>query len=250
MKRNRVFRLLASLTVVVLCMTAFSVTAFAGGGDGDYYTGESAETTPEPTEEPATGGMEPMGIPLTPEGNATLVDDYYTNYSDGSGQQFITLVSKSGNTFYLLIDRNAKGQQTVHFMNLVDEADLLALMEEEDADAYTAEKEAAAQAEQDKLKAEEEAKKAAEEAAASGTEQPKENKVTKIASGFLGVVVLIALAAGGGFYVFAKQKQKKQAEKEALDPDANYTEDKGDFEIPTDMPDEGEAPDEQDTEPI
>ena len=135
-------------------------------------------------------------------------------------------------------------------MNLVDEADLLSLMEEEDADAYTAEKEAAAQTEQDRLKAEEEAKKAAEEAAASGTEQPKENKVTKIASGFLGVVVLIALAAGGIFYAFAKQKQKKQAEKEALDPDANYTEDKGDFEIPTDVPDEDETPDEQDTEPI
>ena len=31
MKRNRVFRLLASLTVVVLCMTAFSVTAFGPG---------------------------------------------------------------------------------------------------------------------------------------------------------------------------------------------------------------------------
>ena len=126
-------------------------------------------------------------------------------------------------------------------MNLVDEADLLALMEEEDVDAYTAEKEAAAQAEQDKLKAEEEAKKAAEEAAASGEEQPKENKVTKIASGFLGVVVLIALAAGGSFYAFAKQK-------EALDPDANYTEDKGDFEIPTE--DEPEEPGEEDTEPI
>ena len=168
---------------------------------------------------------------LTPEGNLTLVDDYHTDYSDGSGQQFITLVSKSGNTFYLVIDRNAKGQQTVHFMNLVDEAVLLALMEEDAADAYTAEKEAAAQAEQDRLKAEGEAKKAAEEAAASGTETPKENKVTKIASGFLGVVVLIALAAGGGFYAFTKQKQKKQAEKEALDPDANYTEDKGDFEI-------------------
>ena len=130
----------------------------------------------------------------------------------------------------------------------VDEADLLALMEEEEADAYTAEKEAAAQAEQDRLKAEEEAKKAAEEAAASGAEQPKENKVTKIASGFLGVVVLIALAAGGIFYAFAKQKQKKQAEKEALDPDANYTEDKGDFEIPTE--DESEEPGEEDTEPI
>ena len=74
------------------------------------------------------------------------------------------------------------------------------------------------------------------------------NKVTKIASGFLGVVVLIALAAGGGFYVFAKQKQKKQAEKEALDPDAGYTEDKGDFEIPVE--DEPEETNEDDTEPI
>ena len=62
---------------------------------------------------------------LTPEGNLTMVDDYHTNYSDGSGQQFITLVSKSGATFYLVIDRNSKGAQTVHFMNLVDEADLL-----------------------------------------------------------------------------------------------------------------------------
>ena len=45
-----------------------------------------------------------------------------------------------------------------------------------------------------------------------------------------------------------KQKQKKQAEKEALDPDANYTEDKGDFEIPTE--DEPEDTGEEDTEPI
>ena len=185
---------------------------------------------------------------LTPEGNLTLVDDYHTDYSDGSGQQFITLVSKSGATFYLVIDRNDKGENTVHFMNLVDEADLLALMEEEDADAYTAEKEAAAQAELDRLKSEEEAKKAAEEAAASGTEQTGGNKVTKYAATFLGVLALVGLAAGGGIYTFMKQKQKKQAEKEALDPDANYTEDKGNFEIPVE--DEPEEPGEEDTEPI
>ena len=178
------------------------------------------------------------------------MDDYHTNYSDGSGQQFITLVSKSGATFYLVIDRNAKGQQTVHFMNLVDESDLLALMEEEDADAYTAEKEAAAQAELDKLKAEEEAKKAAEEAAASDAEQPKENKVTKYAAAFLGVVALIALAAGGGFYFFIQQKNKKQAEKEAIDPDADYTEDKGDFEIPPEDDSDEDTSEEQDVTPI
>ena len=237
---------LGALLVSVALCAGMAAPAFA-------FDGEAAPVEqpvlPEVVEDVVTVTDETSGA-LTPEGNLTLVDDYHTNYSDGSGQQFITLVSKSGNTFYLVIDRNAKGQQTVHFMNLVDEADLLALMEEEEADAYTAEKEAAAQAERDRLKAEEEAKKAAEEAAASGTEQPKENKVTKIASGFLGVVVLIALAAGGIFYAFTKQKQKEKAEKEALDPDANYTEDKGDFEIPTDVPDEDETPDEQDTEPI
>ena len=237
---------LGALLVSVALCAGMAAPAFA-------FDGEAAPVEqpvlPEVVEDVVTVTDETSGA-LTSEGNLTLVDDYHTNYSDGSGQQFITLVSKSGNTFYLVIDRNAKGQQTVHFMNLVDEADLLALMEEEEADAYTAEKEAAAQAERDRLKAEEEAKKAAEEAAASGTEQPKENKVTKIASGFLGVVVLIALAAGGIFYAFTKQKQKKKAEKEALDPDANYTEDKGDFEIPTDVPDEDETPDEQDTEPI
>ena len=246
-----------SRTNYKVCALVLSVALCAGMAAPAFaYSGEPVEEAEQPVltsttdEEDAVTVTDEENGALTPEGNLTLVDDYHTSYSDGSGQQFITLVSKSGNTFYLVIDRNAKGENTVHFMNLVDEADLLSLMEEEDADAYTAEKEAAAQTEQDRLKAEEEAKKAAEEAAASGEEQPKENKVTKIASGFLGVVVLIALAAGGGFYAFAKQKQKKQAEKEALDPDANYTEDKGDFEIPTDVPDEDETPDEQDTEPI
>ena len=240
----KIKKLSALLVSAALC-AGMAAPAFA-------FEGEAAPVEqpvlPEVVKEDIVTVTDETSGALTPEGNLTLVDDYHTNYSDGSGQQFITLVSKSGNTFYLVIDRNRKGAQAVHFMNLVDEADLLALMEEEAADAYTAEKEAAAQAELDRLKAEEEAKKAEEEAATAG--QPKENKVTKIASGFLGVVVLIALAAGGGFYAFTKQKQKKQAEKEALDPDANYTEDKGDFEIPTDVPDEDEAPDEQDTEPI
>ena len=237
----------ALLVSAVLCI-GMAAPAFAFEGDS---TPVEQPVLPEIVEEEDTVTItdETSGA-LTPEGNLTLVDDYHTDYSDGSGQQFITLVSKSGATFYLVIDRNAKGQQTVHFMNLVDEADLLSLMEDEDAEAYTAEKEAAAQAEQERKQAEEDAKKAAEEAAASGSEQTGGNKVTKYAATFLGVLVLVGLVAGGGIYTFMKQKQKNQAEKEALDPDANYTEDKGDFEIPTDVPDEDEAPDEQDTEPI
>ena len=232
----------ALLVSAVLCI-GMAAPAFAYEGD---TTSVEEPILPEIVEEEdaVTITDEETGA-LTPEGNLTLVDDYHTNYSDGSGQQFITMVSKSGATFYLVIDRNAKGQQTVHFMNLVDEADLLALMEEDAADAYTAEKEAAAKAEQDRLKAEEEAKKAAEEAAASGSEQTGGNKVTKYAATFLGVLALVGLVAGGGIYTFMKQKQKKQAEKEALDPDANYTEDKGDFEIPVE--DEPEDTGEEDT---
>ena len=231
----KIKKLGALLVSAALC-AGMAAPAFA-------FEGEAAPVEqpvlPEVVEEDVVTVTDETSGALTPEGNLTLVDDYHTDYSDGSGQQFITLVSKSGNTFYLVIDRNAKGQQTVHFMNFVDEADLLALMEEEDADAYTAEKEAAAQAEQDRLKAEEKAKKAAEEAAASGTEQTGGNKVTKYAATFLGVLALVGLAAGGGIYTFMKQKQKKQAEKEALDPDANYTEDKGNFEIPVeDEPEE------------
>ena len=228
-------------------LVGIKLRVFLWQSNGDDSTPVEQPVLPEAVEDVVTVTDETSGA-LTPEGNLTLVDDYHTDYSDGSGQQFITLVSKSGATFYLVIDRNAKGQQTVHFMNLVDESDLLALMEEEDADAYTAEKEAAVQAELERKQAEEDVKKAAEEAAASGTEQPKENKVTKIASSFLGIVALIVLAAGGGFYFYRQQMQKKKAEKEALDPDANYTEDKGDFEIP--MEDESEETGEEDTEPI
>ena len=131
---NKVGALLLS---AVLCV-GMAAPAFA-------YVGEPVEEVEQPvltdsSEEDAVTVTDETSGALTPEGNLTLVDDYHTNYSDGSGQQFITLVSKSGNTFYLVIDRNAKGQQTVHFMNLVDEADLLALMEEDAADAYTAEK--------------------------------------------------------------------------------------------------------------
>lgn len=229
----------ALLVSAVLCI-GMAAPAFAYEGD---TTPVEEPVLPEIVEEEdaVTITDEETGA-LTPEGNLTLVDDYYTNYSDGSGQQFITMVSKSGATFYLVIDRNAKGQQTVHFMNLVDEGDLLTLMEEEDAEAYHAEKEAAKQAELDKLKAEE-AEKAAD--------APKENKVTKYAAAFLGVVALIALVAGGGFYFFIQQKQKKQAEKEAVDPDADYTEDNGDFEIPPeDDSDDEDTSEEQDITPI
>lgn len=113
--KNKITRSFAVLLAALICLGGFSVTAYA-------QTPE--EIPPETTAEPDTP-------PLTPEGNATLVDDY------GGNKQLITVTTKSGNYFYILVDRAAEGENTVHFLNQVDEADLMALMEDGDGKTET-----------------------------------------------------------------------------------------------------------------
>lgn len=131
-------RLLACLLAVMLCTAIFSTTAYADGGNYHEYEIPPEEnavlpgevtTTPEPT---ATPGA------LTPEGNLTLVDDI-TGTAAGE-KEFITVVTKNGQYFYIVIDRSSKGSNTVHFLNKVDEADLLALLSEEEVETYQQEK--------------------------------------------------------------------------------------------------------------
>ena len=169
------------------------------------------------------GMMQPAetqtGHGLTPSGNLTLVDDF--GERNGEGQQFVTLVTKNGNYFYLIIDRDEKGEETVHFLNLVDERDLFALMEDDEKAAY-----------ESQLAAEQAAREAAEKAAAeaasqtseSETQKPedepaKEGKKTNMAPVLI-IIVLMAAAGGGWFLMQTKKKKKAES---APDPDADYT---------------------------
>ncbi len=129
MKNKKIIRKFTVLLAALVIMCGFSVTAYAGGGDeSDDTPTPVTEETPAPETEPeeTTGGYEPQ--PLTPDGNMSLVDDI-TGEASGD-KQFITVVTKSGNYFYIIIDRAEDGENTVHFLNQVDEADLTALMEE------------------------------------------------------------------------------------------------------------------------
>lgn len=170
-----------------------------------------------------TDTAEPPSTALTPDGNLTLVDDYDEAHADGSGKQFITLVTKAGNTFYLIIDRDDEGEQTVHFLNLVDEADLLALMDEDTAAKYT--------------KPETEVQPPAETQKPEDNEdKPDEEKPAPKANPLPALLLVLALLGGGGFFAYTKFfKGGGKKEQAKPDPDADYSEDDEDYGLPEDI---------------
>ena len=93
---------------------------------------QGAASTPTPTSDDPFRYAPDAAVPLTPDGNLTLQDDLQNAVS--GDLQFLTVRTKTGNTFYLVIDRAAK-ENNVHFLNLVDEADLLALLKKESGGA-------------------------------------------------------------------------------------------------------------------
>ena len=114
--KNKFKQTMTALCAALILMGGFSVPAYAQGTAAEPPTEDATNDSNVVVEEPETP-------PLTPKGNATLVDDF------GGNKQLITVTTKGGNYFYILIDRAAEGEQTVHFLNQVDEADLMALTE-------------------------------------------------------------------------------------------------------------------------
>ena len=124
MKNKKFWRTFAALCTSLVLMGGFSVTAFAQGTE---QTPETEQTTEVDATNDSNVVIEETedSPPLTPEGNAALVDDF------GGNKQLITITTKAGNYFYILIDRANEDKETaVHFLNQVDDADLAALTEE------------------------------------------------------------------------------------------------------------------------
>ena len=239
MHKTRIAALMLSLS---LCIGAFAVPVSALSEEDGSMVEETVETegiTEEPQEEPeaepeleevpaeeaapeAEAELEPEPavteevIPeapadngLTPEGNLTLVDDYGT--ATGEGKQFITLDTKSGNYFYLIIDRDADGSNTVHFLNQVDEADLLSLMDEDTANEYLSQVEETKEAEPE-----------SEEPEPTVTPVAVEPEAASKTNALPSLILLGAVAVGGIGFALTRLKRKKAAQQVRPDPDGDY----------------------------
>ncbi len=224
-------KVLTCLLAVLLCMTAFSTTAFAGGGD--YYEYEE----PLPTEEPA---IEP-GEPLSEETEFFTRDLLYDKHTN---KQFITVQDRDGNLFYIVIDYDApvneeEEQYQTYFLNAVDVADLEALTEDGDekppacsckdkcfvgsvntgCEVCTANMSECAGKEPEPEPTEPE----------EPVEKPKQGGMGGV------VAVILLLAAGGGAaYYFLKMKKTKPQTKGSDDLDEyDYGEDEDDEDYET-----------------
>lgn len=227
-------RLLACLLTVVLCMTVFSVTAFAGGGE------DSGTVAPDTEETKSTAA-------LTPEGNLTLIDDILqivlSEESDEESllenKQFITVQSKAGNYFYIIIDRSADAEN-VYFLNLVDEADLLSLIEADDT-AYAC-------ACTDKcvvgsintscpICQYNMSECMGKETVIETTPEPETESVTDTAPEQSGnnvmlLVLVVLILVGGGAVYYVKLRKKKPDTRGAVDlDDYDYGEDETEYEV-------------------
>ena len=232
----------------MLCAAALTLSLampasayYASNEDGANEPGSSIRSVSVTTEPVAEPTLPSLGG-LTPDGNLALIDDilggaYYSSEEVGDSQmQFVTVESKNGNTFYLVID-HATGD--VYFLNLVDEADLLALLEDE---GYEVECDCATRCQPGEVNTDcpvcrtdlnecvgEEPEPSPVPTVAPMTEPESEESGSFNAAALLPIVLIVILGTGGAYYFLKVRKRK---------PDTSGATDLDDYAFPDDDEDE------------
>jgi hypothetical protein len=228
----------SALIALMIAFVAFCVPpTVAHANAGGVAEGTKQVEVAEQATVPVTAEQEPVPeaetVPLTPEGQMTLVDDIAGDGTDG--KQFLTIITKGGNYFYIVIDRTGD-TENVHFLNLVDESDLLALIEDGTTTAMPAATPAPVEPEPP-----------AAEPVSPEPEPASKPQVPLDIPVILGAVVLLALA-GAGALLYIKVLRPKRGTKAGNPNDIDFEnfdfDDDGPEELPFAVDDDGTDVDE------
>ncbi len=241
----------ARLLLAVMCITAVSFGVSAN----------TSKTISAVTPDLSVNDNIESKTPLTPKGNMTSIDDVHqiTDTRDKNSieeKQFITVQTKNGNVFYIIIDRSGN-TENVYFLNAVDDSDLLALLEEEQKAEFTATCNCTDKCEvgkvnencpvcaknKDKCEGKEIKAKTEKETETEKKEEPAVKKDKK-GSPLVGMLIIAILGAGGALYWF-KIKGNKPSTKGTSDP-SDYEEDEEDSDYETEGDKEDDNEDEAD----
>ena len=129
------FRLMAAALCAAFLLCGFTAPAYAYS---DEPTGGYEESDPAPTDEDVTVEEAPAPEPTIEPGEGFSEEGQFVTrdllYDENTNKQFITVQTKGGSTFYLVIDYDKpvdkEGEQyETYFLGVVDESDLLAALE-------------------------------------------------------------------------------------------------------------------------
>jgi hypothetical protein len=208
-------RFLITLLAVMLCMTAFSSVAYAGGGP-------EPTPTPAPTATPSPAPTIEPGTPFSEDGNLIVRDLLYDKHTN---KQFITVETRNGKIFYIVIDYDKPidedlEQYHTYFLNMVDERDLLDIIEEEDLPDESA----------PTITPEPSPASSPEPSPSPAAQEPGAQNNT---GGIVAVLLIVAVIAAGVFCFFKFRKPKQSVKGKSDLDDYDFGEDEDEDEPDT-----------------
>lgn len=187
---KKIRKLAVMLTMMVMILSSGTMTAYA-------YVDETEEEPVIMEEAPEETETTPFSV----AGNGQLLDDI----TDDETKQFLTVQTKNGNTFFMVIDRS-RNSENVYMLSLVDEYDLAEFLEEETEPVEEEKPAVVIEKPQPEPVAEE--------------PQPEPEKA---GMNMRAVLIILVLGAGvvGGYYYFKILKPKRE-EEEAESEDLEF----------------------------
>ena len=223
------YLMVVTMAVGMLFSAAMPALAYTGGAEqtegGSSNAGtvtgnisvetEDAEDAPVTEETTDTGDSEDeepqgrvQGTPFSVPGNGQLVDDL----ADDESKQFLTVQTKNGNTFFMVLDRS-NNTENVYMLSMIDENDLAEFIGETKDEPET-EQPSVVIPETEKPSVPDEAETEAE------LDEKEEKKGGMNTGALLAVVVLLAGGIGG--YYYFKVLKPRQDEDEADGEDLEF----------------------------